>query len=161
MYSPRIARRFYAALRICGVVSLGELIDEETLHAAATLETEVRSSFEAGQGGKGLASAALSDPRVRGRGQNRFEVELPALALNASVVAHPVLHPCGLGSVRRVELDAILVVAYPGAARQDHHADTSIAYDKAARRITALPTVIAIVPLVPLDPTKNAARNSN
>ena len=128
VYSPRIARRFYAALRICGVVSLGELIDEETLHAAATLETEVRSSFEAGQGGKGLASAALSDPRVRGRGQNRFEVELPALALNASVVAHPVLHPLiglvfdtGRASARTRSPRSWL----PRRGPADHHADTS------------------------------------
>ena len=92
-FSPRVARRFYAALRICGVVSLGELVDEDTLQAVAQLEAATRSSFEAGQGGKGLASAALSDPRVRGRGRNRFEVELPALQLNASIVAHPVLHP--------------------------------------------------------------------
>ena len=162
MYSPRIARRFYAALRICGVVSLGELIDEETLHAAATLEAATRSSFEAGQGGKGLASAALSDPRVRGRGRNRFEVELPALALNASIVAHPVLHPLVglvLGTAG-VELDAISsVVAYPGAARQDHHADTSEIVDVLRRQgeLQHLPAhgVIAIVPLVPLDPTKN------
>merc|ERR1719409_1541979 len=136
-FSPRIARRFYAALRICGVVSLGELIDEDTLHAVAQLEAATRSAFEAGQGGKGLASAALSDPRVRGRGRNRFEVELPAL-----------------------ELDAISsVVAYPGAALQDHHADTSEIVDVLRRQgeLPHLPAhgVIAIVPLVPLDPTKN------
>ena len=162
MYSPRIARRFYAALRICGVVSLGELIDEETLRAVATLETEVRSAFEAGQGGKGLASAALSDPRVRGWGRNRFEVELPALALNASIVAHPVLHPLVglvLGTAG-VELDAISsVVAYPGADLQNYHADTSEIVDVLRRQgeLQHLPAhgVIAIVPLVPLDPTKN------
>ena len=162
MFSPRIARRFYAALRICGVVSLGELIDEDTLQAVAQLEAATRSSFEAGQGGKGLAAAALSDPRVRGRGQNRFEVELPALALNASVVAHPVLHPLiglALGTAG-VELDAISsVVAYPGAALQDHHADTSEIVDVLRRQgeLPQLPAhgAIAIVPLVPLDPQKN------
>jgi hypothetical protein len=161
-FAPRVARRFYAALRICGVVSLGELMDEETLRAVATLETEVRSAFEAGQGGKGLASAALSDPRVRGRGRNRFEVELPALELNASVVANAVLHPLVglvLGTAG-VELDAISsVVAYPGAALQDHHADTSEIVDVLRRQgeLPHLPAhgVIAIVPLVPLDPTKN------
>jgi hypothetical protein len=161
-FSPRVARRFYAALRICGVVSLGELVDEDTLQAVATLETEVRSAFEAGQGGKGLASAALSDPRVRGRGRNRFEVELPALELNASIVAHLVLHPLVglvLGTAG-VELDAISsVVAYPGADLQNDHADTSEIVDILRRQgeLPQLPThgVIAIIPLVPLDPTKN------
>jgi len=161
-FSPRVARRFYAALRICGVVSLGELMDEDTHQAVATLEAATRSSFEAGQGGKGLASAALSDPRVRGRGRNRFEVELPALELNASIVAHPVLHPLVglvLGTAG-VELDAISsVVAYPGADLQNDHADTSEIVDVMRRQgeLPHLPAhgAIAIVPLVPLDPTKN------
>ena len=77
-------------------------------------------------------------------------------------MAHPVLHPL-IGLVlgtAGVELDAISsVVAYPGAARQDHHADTSEIVDVLRRQgeLQHLPAhgVIAIVPLVPLDPTKN------
>jgi len=77
-------------------------------------------------------------------------------------VAHPVLHPLVglvLGTAG-VELDAISsVVAYPGAALQDHHADTSEIVDVLRRQgeLQHLPAhgVIAIVPLVPLDPTKN------
>lgn len=179
-FSPHIARRVYAALRICGVVSLGSLIDDETLTSVATLETATRESFEGSQdtapakkknkswlGSRtreapqkqaGLAAAALSDPRVRGRGRNRFEVELPALELNASIIAHPVLHPLVglvLGTAG-VELDAVSsLVTYPGAELQELQADT-IDVSKQAD-LPHLPPhgVIAIVPLVPSDPTKN------
>jgi len=179
-FSPHIARRVYAALRICGVVSLGSLIDDETLTSVATLEAATRESFEGGQDAApakkkkrswlgsrmreapqkqaGLAAAALSDPRVRGRGRNRFEVELPALELNASIIAHPVLHPLVglvLGTAG-VELDAVSsLVAYPGAELQELQADTIDVSRQADLPHLPPHGVIAIVPLVPLDPTKN------
>ena len=90
VFSPAVAHRSYAALALCGVANIKGALDAEAVARAKAVETEVREALEGGAGGFGLATAGANDPRVSGRGPNRFEVELPALdpALqNPSVIA--------------------------------------------------------------------------
>ncbi|KAK7250249.1 hypothetical protein SO694_00007034 [Aureococcus anophagefferens] len=63
------------------VAGVANALDGAALAAAGAAERAARGALERGDGGRGLTATAADgdEPRVSGRGPNRFEVELPAL----------------------------------------------------------------------------------